>query len=54
MPITSGEGNVTQLLRVDEKNRQLYFVARRQGTGRDPVLPPPLSHRHGRQEPASC
>lgn len=25
--ITSGEGNVTQLLRVDEKNRMLYFQA---------------------------
>src|SRR5262249_8318234 len=24
--ITTGEGNVTQLLRVDEKNRQLYFL----------------------------
>ncbi len=34
--ITSGEGNVTQLLRVDEKNRMLYFVAVGREKGRDP------------------
>ena len=39
-PITSGNGNVTQLLRVDEKNRQLYFVAvgREQGETRTSVI----------------
>src|SRR6478672_1485558 len=35
-PITSGNGNVTQLLRVDEKNRQVYFVAVGREKGRDP------------------
>src|SRR4051812_45916218 len=35
-PITSGDGNVTQLLRVDEKNRVLYFVAVGRERGRDP------------------
>ncbi len=37
-PITSGNGNVTQLLRVDEKNRQLYFVAVGREQGRDPYF----------------
>jgi len=36
--ITSGEGNVTQLLRVDEKNRVLYFVAVGKEQGRDPYF----------------
>ncbi len=36
--ITSGEGNVTQLLRVDEKNRQLYFVGVGREKGRDPYF----------------
>ena len=36
--ITSGNGNVTQLLRVDEKNRQLYFVAVGREKGRDPYF----------------
>ena len=36
--ITTGEGNVTQLLRVDEKNRQLYFVAVGREQGRDPYF----------------
>jgi dipeptidyl aminopeptidase/acylaminoacyl peptidase len=36
--ITSGNGNVTQLLRVDEKNRQLYFVAVGREQGRDPYF----------------
>ena len=53
-PITTGEGNVTQLLRVDEKNRLLYFVGGRTRARARPVLPPPLSHRHGRQEPAAA
>jgi dipeptidyl aminopeptidase/acylaminoacyl peptidase len=37
-PITSGDGNVTQLLRVDEKNRLLYFVAVGREPGRDPYF----------------
>jgi dipeptidyl aminopeptidase/acylaminoacyl peptidase len=36
--ITSGEGNVTQLLRVDEKNRLLYFVGVGREQGRDPYF----------------
>jgi dipeptidyl aminopeptidase/acylaminoacyl peptidase len=36
--ITSGEGNVTQLLRVDEKNRVLYFLAVGKEKGRDPYF----------------
>jgi dipeptidyl-peptidase 4 len=36
--ITSGEGNVTQLLRVDEKNRQLYFIGVGREKGRDPYF----------------
>jgi dipeptidyl-peptidase-4 len=36
--ITSGEGNVTQLLRVDEKNRKLYFLAVGREKGRDPYF----------------
>ena len=36
--ITSGDGNVTQVLRVDEKNRQLYFVAVGLERGRDPYF----------------
>ncbi len=36
--ITTGEGNVTQLLRVDEKNRLLYFVAVGREKGRDPYF----------------
>ena len=36
--ITSGDGNVTQLLRVDEKNRQLYFMAVGREAGRDPYF----------------
>jgi dipeptidyl aminopeptidase/acylaminoacyl peptidase len=37
-PITSGEGNVTQLLRVDEKTRTLYFAAVGKERGRDPYF----------------
>ena len=37
-PITSGNGNVTQLLRVDEKNRQVYFVGVGREQGRDPYF----------------
>src|SRR5262245_19521407 len=36
--ITSGEGNVTQLLRVDEANRMLYFVGVGVEKGRDPYF----------------
>jgi dipeptidyl aminopeptidase/acylaminoacyl peptidase len=36
--ITNGEGNVTQLLRVDEKNRLLYFVGVGREKGRDPYF----------------
>jgi len=36
--ITTGEGNVTQLLRVDEKNRVLYFLAVGREKGRDPYF----------------
>ena len=34
--VTTGEWNVTQLLRVDEKNRLLYFVGVGKERGRDP------------------
>src|SRR2546423_6909689 len=34
--ITSGEGNVAQLRRVDEKNRILYFAGNAKERGRDP------------------
>ena len=36
--ITSGEGPVTQLLHVDEKNRVLYFLATGKEKGRDPYF----------------
>ena len=36
--ITTGEGNVTQLLRVDEANRQLYFLGVGKEKGRDPYF----------------
>jgi len=36
--ITSGEGNVTQVLHVDEKNRLLYFTAVGKEKGRDPYF----------------
>jgi len=36
--ITTGEGNVTQLLHVDEKNRALYFLAVGKEKGRDPYF----------------
>ncbi len=36
--ITRGEGNVTQLLKVDDKNRLLYFVAVGKEAGRDPYF----------------
>jgi dipeptidyl-peptidase 4 len=36
--ITSGEGNVTQLLRVDESNRTLYFTGVGREKGRDPYF----------------
>ena len=53
-PITTGDGNVTQLLRVDEKNRLLYFVAVGREQGRDPVLPPPLSRSAWTARTCSC
>src|SRR5881394_2641240 len=36
--ITSGEGNVGQLRRVDEKNRTIYFVGNAKERGRDPYF----------------
>ncbi|MCC7415816.1 MAG: DPP IV N-terminal domain-containing protein [Acidobacteria bacterium] len=36
--ITTGEGNVTQLLHVDEKTRTLFFVAVGREPGRDPYF----------------
>ncbi|MFL5636922.1 MAG: DPP IV N-terminal domain-containing protein [Gemmatimonadaceae bacterium] len=36
--ITSGEGNVAQLRRVDETNRTLYFVGNAKERGRDPYF----------------
>jgi len=36
--ITSGEGNVAQLLRIDAKNRTLYFVGNARERGRDPYF----------------
>jgi dipeptidyl aminopeptidase/acylaminoacyl peptidase len=36
--ITSGDWNVTELLRVDEKNRLLYFLAVGREPGRDPYF----------------
>ena len=36
--ITTGDGPVTQLLRVDEKNRLLYFLADGKEKGRDPYF----------------
>jgi dipeptidyl-peptidase 4 len=36
--ITSGDGNVTQVLRVDEKNRVLYFLGLGKEKGRDPYF----------------
>src|SRR5205085_306409 len=36
--ITTGEGNVTQLLRVDEKNRVVYFLGVGREKGRDPYF----------------
>src|ERR1051326_8842064 len=38
LQITHGEGNVTQLLRVDEQNRVLYFVGVGFEKGRDPYF----------------
>jgi dipeptidyl aminopeptidase/acylaminoacyl peptidase len=38
LQITRGEGNVTELLRVDAKNRVLYFVAVGKEPGRDPYF----------------
>lgn len=37
-PITTGQGNVLQVLRVDEKNRMLYFTGAGRERGRDPYF----------------
>jgi dipeptidyl aminopeptidase/acylaminoacyl peptidase len=37
-PITSGDGNVTQVLRVDEQARMIYFQAVGREKGRDPYF----------------
>jgi len=37
-PITSGEGNVARVLRVDEENRLLYFLGVGMEAGRDPYF----------------
>jgi dipeptidyl-peptidase-4 len=37
-PITTGAGNVSQLLRVDEKNRIIYFLGVGKEKGRDPYF----------------
>jgi dipeptidyl aminopeptidase/acylaminoacyl peptidase len=37
-PITSGEGNVTQVLRVDERARVIHFLAVGKEKGRDPYF----------------
>ena len=36
--ITSGEGNVTQVIRVDEKDRMIYFLGVGREKGRDPYF----------------
>ncbi len=36
--ITTGEGNVTQLVRIDEKARQIWFTANGREKGRDPYF----------------
>jgi dipeptidyl aminopeptidase/acylaminoacyl peptidase len=36
--ITTGDGNVTQVERVDEKNREIYFMAVGKEPGRDPYF----------------
>ena len=36
--ITSGEGNVAQVRRIDEKNRTIYFVGNGKEKGRDPYF----------------
>jgi dipeptidyl-peptidase-4 len=36
--ITSGEGNVDQLLRIDDRNRTLYFIGNGKERGRDPYF----------------
>jgi dipeptidyl aminopeptidase/acylaminoacyl peptidase len=37
-PITTGEGNVTETLRIDEKNRAVYFLGVGKEKGRDPYF----------------
>ena len=36
--ITTGEGNVTELVRIDEKTRQIWFTANGREPGRDPYF----------------
>ena len=36
--ITTGEGNVAQMRRVDEKTRTIYFVGNAREKGRDPYF----------------
>ena len=48
--ITSGEGNVTQLLRVDEKRRLLFFLAVGREKGRDPYFTHLYQVEHGRRD----
>ncbi len=36
--ITTGDGNVTELVRIDEKARQIWFTANGRETGRDPYF----------------
>ena len=49
--ITTGDGNVTQVLRVDEAGRDDLLPGRRQGDGPRSVLPPLLPDRLRRQGP---
>lgn len=37
-PITRGEGNVTEIVRVDEQARAIYFMAQGREAGRDPYF----------------
>ena len=48
--ITRGEGNVTQVLRVDEQKRLVYFVAVGRERGRDPYFRHLYRIGHGRRD----
>ena len=52
--ITSGDGNVTQLMRVDEADAHALFPGRRQGARARSVLPPLLPADDGRQAGAAA